>query len=280
VREISIPASDPNSAEYRALERLQQLDPDEAAEKLGREVFSDLNVTFGGQSELYTKEERWEEIRYNIRMSHGLEGSGYGYTLLHAFAFNGRLVGVKRLLELGYDVDATDKELWTGLHYASFGSLGRSNRGPIIRVLVEAGADIHKQHKMYGVTASHYVVQGNDISSATFLLSQGADINHNGVSNLGQNRVPRTPLCTAAAVKGAGEMIRFLLDRGAEINWRDACGGTALHKAANAGLDDNIKILLDRGANRFIKEQGGKTAADLARRWEYLDGHGRRLYNI
>jgi hypothetical protein len=278
LREIRITPSDPQSFEYRQLERLREMNPDDAAEKLGREYFSDLDVLQGGEKELYTKDERWEEIRYNIRMCHSLEGSGYGYTLCHAFASNGRLNGVRRLLELGYDVDATDRELWTASHYAA-ASFRRTCYLDIIRSLVDAGADIHKLHKRYGYTLLHYTAKRGDIPSARFLLNEGADVNHEGNYPQAHYTGSRTPMTDATQAGHIG-MVSFLLDNRANVRWKDVCGGTYLHMAARSGHDDIARLLLDRGVDRSARETGGKTAADLARRWEEDYGKGKRLVNI
>jgi len=274
VNEIHIPQSDPRSDDYRQLDHLSRLSPDEATEKLGTGYFSELIVTLGGASELYTKEERWEEVRDNVRVSHGIAGSGCGYTLFHALAYNGRLEGVRQLLELGYDVDATDRELWTGLHYAAFS--GNDNRAAMIRLLVEAGADIHKQHKGEGYTVLHYISLGGDIAAARFLLDQGADVNHNGKSISGQNTSTHTPLHFAAH-SGTSDMIHLLLNRGADINAKTTCKWTPLHMAASCGRDAIVKLLLKRGADRRALTGDGKTAGDLARNREYTEGRVLRL---
>jgi ankyrin repeat protein len=75
-------------------------------------------------------------------------------------------------------------------------------------------------------------------------------------------------------------MVSFLLDNRANVRWKDVCGGTYLHMAARSGHDDIARLLLDRGVDRSARETGGKTAADLARRWEEDYGKGKRLVNI
>lgn len=278
LREIRIIPSDPHSSDYRQLEILRQMDPDDAAEKLGREYFSDLNTTVGGECDLYTREERWEEIRYNVRMCHRLEGSGYGYTLCHAFAANGRLNGVRRMLELGYDVDATDRELWTASHYAAT-SFNRTHYYDVIRSLVDAGADVHKQHKRNGYTLLHYAAEKGDIPTARLLLGEGADIDHDGNYLPSRWTTSRTPL-THATQGGRLEMVRFLLDNGANVRWLSVCKWTYLHMAAMYGHDGIARLLLDRGVDTSVRNTLGKSAADLARRWEEDYGKGRRLVNI
>jgi ankyrin repeat protein len=65
-----------------------------------------------------------------------------------------------------------------------------------------------------------------------------------------------------AAWKGHGEVVRVLLDLGADI---DACsrdghyGGTPLHAAAHGNQKEVAAILLERGADRSIVSCNGRT---------------------
>ena len=53
----------------------------------------------------------------------------------------------------------------------------------------------------------------------------------------------------AAALRGAGDIVSLLLDRGADINAVGGHGGTALVAAASCGRKDIVSLLLDRGAD-------------------------------
>ena len=55
------------------------------------------------------------------------------------------------------------------------------------------------------------------------------------------------------------KLIRYLLDKGANVNARDSFGETPLH---NSHDKEVTQILLDAGANPFIKNNFGKTARD------------------
>jgi ankyrin repeat protein len=64
-------------------------------------------------------------------------------------------------------------------------------------------------------------------------------------------------------------LVTLLLDRGADVNGRRKDGLTALHAAGYRGLLQVIRLLLDRGADPAIAgypggRHGGQTAADLA----------------
>ncbi len=75
-----------------------------------------------------------------------------------------------------------------------------------------------------------------------------------------------------AAAHGYGPVVRLLLQAGVDVNRRYAHGLTALMWAAgydaSAGVDDvdaTIKTLIEHGAALDLKDDRGKTAADIAR---------------
>ena len=59
-----------------------------------------------------------------------------------------------------------------------------------------------------------------------------------------------------AAEEGHDQLIRLLLDRGAEVNAQGGLYGNALQAASRGGHEQTVQILLDRGAK--INAQGGK----------------------
>jgi uncharacterized protein len=71
----------------------------------------------------------------------------------------------------------------------------------------------------------------------------------------------RTLLMLAACATDAGpEMVRFLIDRGADVNLADAVGRyTALHLAACSLRKDVVQVLLGAGADPNAADQSGWT---------------------
>ncbi len=69
-----------------------------------------------------------------------------------------------------------------------------------------------------------------------------------------------------AAEKGAGDMVRALLEAGARVGARDDHGRTALHLAAQYGDPETVDILLSAEANPAGLDDAGQTPEDLARR--------------
>ena len=61
------------------------------------------------------------------------------------------------------------------------------------------------------------------------------------------------------AHEGSVEGIRELLDGGADPNFRDSDGRTALHIAACEGYAEVVELLLQRGAEAAVEDQWGST---------------------
>jgi ankyrin repeat protein len=60
------------------------------------------------------------------------------------------------------------------------------------------------------------------------------------------------------------EMARMLLDAGADINAVNNNGQSSLHAAARMDMKDLVRFLGERGANLDIKDRNGSTALDIA----------------
>lgn len=95
---------------------------------------------------------------------------------------------------------------------------------------------------------------------------------------------------TWAAFSGNDEVVKLLLDRGADINAHGTNGKPALSWAAELGKLETVALLLDRGASLDEKDDSGLTPVDWARRsfnsavTELIDQHieeqARRLREV
>jgi ankyrin repeat protein len=186
-----------------------------------------------------------------------------------------------RLLELGAD------PMLRGLRGNTTSlMLAAGNTPPyLLKTLLARGGDVHERDAK-GRTALHYAVTAGRADNVTMLLARGADPNaldptHDSetplmlIAGKGPPELVRALLdggadvdarskygVTAvmlAAGNGPPELVKMLLDRGANVHARNVNGGTALHYAASAGNTENIKLLLARGADPNIANQKGET---------------------
>ena len=61
------------------------------------------------------------------------------------------------------------------------------------------------------------------------------------------------------------DLIKYILNKGANVNAQDNKGFTSLHRSAEIGFTEITKIFLDNGADKDISAQGF-TALDLAKK--------------
>jgi uncharacterized protein len=59
-------------------------------------------------------------------------------------------------------------------------------------------------------------------------------------------------------------LVRLLIGRGLDLNAVNDRGETALHGAASRGYPQVVKLLVDRGANTAARTTAGRSALDLA----------------
>lgn len=176
---------------------------------------------------------------------------------------------VRLLIARGADVHATDFVKITALRAATLG-----NDTETIRMMVDAGVDVNAGD-LPGITPLMMAAGWNgNLAAVKILLAKGAKVNavsapvmglpsKNGPSEFGL----LTPLLMAAPF-GPPELIRTLIDAGADVNAKDVRGMTPLMLALATDRQDRaiIGMLLEHGADPQIKSHLGETALDWARR--------------
>jgi len=165
----------------------------------------------------------------------------YGYTALHAAVSGSHAEVVSALLEKGADVHAIEEKGRTPLFFA----IGQKALD-VVRLLKEHGADVNARDKTHW-TPLFAAIEKNDPEIARYLIEQGAQVKTDDGGGT------RSPLL-AAAYYGNVEMVKLLLDAGADVSVRMSKGHmsyqnqSALDIAQRQGHAEVVELLKKAGA--------------------------------
>ena len=138
-----------------------------------------------------------------------------------------------------------------------------------VRALVKSGADVNRVAKPSGITP--LMCAAHNPAKTAILLSAGADVN-------ARTDGGHTALLLAADYDGAGETVKMLLDRNADVNARTEVPipiNTAITRAAFRGDVEVIIMLLGRGATLNDLEKSGRGRGSAAFRVSVIRGDTR-----
>jgi len=156
------------------------------------------------------------------------------------------------------DVVAAISEALTDLDVFEAAILGRRDR---VRELLRADAGLSRAYAPDGFPllglAAHFGHEG----VVEDLLASGADANARSRNALGVQ--PLHAVLAQRDPKAALAITRRLLDAGADVNSSQQDGFTPLHEAAANAFDEVVRLLLERGADRKARTAGGKSPLDL-----------------
>lgn len=178
-------------------------------------------------------------------------------------AQDGNLEGLKNCLAKGVDINATNRQKRTAITLASL-----HKQYECVEFLISAGADINKQDE---TCFNPFLLSclNNDLTLLRLILPAKPDLNV--LSRFGGVGI------TPASEKGHVEIVRELLTQtDINVNHTNFVGWTPLLEAivlndGGAKQQEIVKLLLDHGANPHMTDKYGKKPLELAREKGYRE---------
>jgi ankyrin repeat protein len=174
---------------------------------------------------------------------HSLSGAIYAMptTALHAAALELNEAVTRRLIELGADVNAVDRDSASPLHYAA---RNPTSTPAVVRLLLGHGSETETEDN-WQARPLHLAAEWGNIEALKLLLVYGADVAVRRSSDF-------LPLHDAAE-RGLSEAVVLLGEGGSDVNARTVTGWRPLDIAENNGFDQIAEYLKAKGAvTRFV----------------------------
>ena len=159
----------------------------------------------------------------------------------------------RALVEHGADIHLRNAADCAAINWAAM----RSSHPPMIDALIALGAEPNPERTRHLQPLHAAATYSRTVGIATALIRAGAIIDAVIVDGA-------TPLMYAALPSGHPDMVRTLLQHGANPNWRGINNLTALHAAAISPHCEKVRALIESGADINAEDRGGRTPLHYA----------------
>lgn len=139
----------------------------------------------------------------------------------------------------------------------------REGRLERARELINSFGLSYSQAWSEGYVLLRDAIENKHTAVTKLLLTNGSKVNS-------KNKKPSNTPLHFAAINGDIEIVKMLLDRGANIDAKNQYGRTPLHNAIENKKMEITELLLNRGANINVKSNDGITPLHIAAEREYL----------
>jgi ankyrin repeat protein len=171
-------------------------------------------------------------------------GYDLGNTAIHVAASHHHMTTLELLLDNCADIEAKNMFGKTVLHKAA-----GEGHVEVVSKLLEKGICIDTKARD-GETALYDAVFHGQRTMVEFLLSEGADANTNSDDHAALD---------LAAMEGLDDIVRLLLDAGADPTFKTQQMTTALHQASRTGRINIVQMLIDNAADPRVQDSRGHT---------------------
>jgi ankyrin repeat protein len=187
---------------------------------------------------------------------------------LQSACWSGNASAARVLLKAGADANAGDEADGNALQIAVL-----ADHIEIVRLLLQHGADVNAQGGSHGNSLTAAADRGLK-EMVELLIANGANVNSPGRGLLSSPLITGFENCDepssedghesvnynwtplqAAAAGGHNDVVRILLENGADVNAQTDRFGSALQAACQEGQVDVVRLLIEHGAR--VSDQGG-----------------------
>ncbi len=182
-----------------------------------------------------------------------------GATALLMASHSGYCDVVRLLLERGAEVNSVDIQGFTPLMAASM-----QGNNEVVELLLQNGAKVNMAVSQGDhSTALTFASQMGYISTAKLLLQANIDVAtflHTNIADVNLPGPGGGPPLLLASQNGNPDLVRLLVEHGAEVDQLDSRSKTALIHAAQHGHTEVVSLLIQAGAGVNLASQNGRTA--------------------